>query len=170
MEFAHDNSEIILGHISGEGIWSKLLMKQNFSVSYNLYEIAVLLSEKCGYAAFLNLVKEIIPDSVSDRGEVMIDYDDMFFMSHKIDRLNSLKVTGGKEFAIPYLDEVRRLKQDGRMDIMIRSDKYVRRSFYLDYSPKGRFDLTMEDLLNKLLYGKVDYPRAAEVYNVVNYY
>lgn len=170
LEFAHDNSEIILGHISGEGIWSKLLMKQNFSVSYNLYEIAVLLSEKCGYAAFLNLVKEIIPDSVSDRGEVMIDYDDMFFMSHKIDRLNSLKVTGGKEFAIPYLDEVRRLKQDGRMDIMIRSDKYVRRSFYLDYSPKGRFDLTMEDLLNKLLYGKVDYPRAAEVYNVVNYY
>ena len=113
-------------------------------------------------------MKTVIPDSIPDRGEVMIDFDDMMFVEHKIDKLNDLHVTGRKEFAQPYLDAVHSLKDDGTILRLIKSDAYTCRSFYLNELPKGRFSRTMEDVLNRVLYGKVDYKRAEKVYYSIN--
>lgn len=60
------------------------------------------------------------------------------------------------------------MKNNGSIGMLIRSDIYTRRSFYLDYIPKGRYDRAMEDLLNKVLYGKIDQKRAGQVYYAIN--
>ena len=92
----------------------------------------------------------------------------MLLISHKIDKLNNLQVTGGKDFAKPYIEAVRALRKEGTLDRLNLSDKYVRRSFYLSSIPKGRYGRTMEAVLNKVLYGKVDIKRADKVYYAIN--
>ena len=92
----------------------------------------------------------------------------MMFIEHKIDKLNNLQVTGGKEFARPYLDAVHSLKDDGTITRLLKTDEYIRRSFYLNGLFKGRYIRTMEDVLNRVLYNKVDYERAGRVYYAIN--
>ena len=109
----------------------------------------------------------IFPKTLPNSGDVLLDNEDMMFLEHKIDKLNDLQVTGS-EFAKRYLEEEKRMKEEGIVHTLIQSDIYMRRSFYLDYLPKGRYDRAMEDLLNKLLYCKVDQMRADQVYYAIN--
>ena len=147
---------------------NQLSLIPNFSVSRNLFEIARLFLEKFGYDDFLNIMHPIIPDELPDRGDVMIDFKDMMFIEHKIDKLNNLQVTGGKEFAKPYLEKIKEMQLNGIVDLLIRSDIYTRRSFYLKGAPIGRYCRAMEDVLNEVLYGKVDNKRASRVYYAIN--
>ena len=141
---------------------------RSFSVSRNLYEIALVLSERCEYNGLLEKMGTIFPDTMPDRGDVLIDSEDMMFIEHKIDELNNLQVTGRKEFARPYLDAVHSLKNDGTITRLFKVDAYIRRSFFLNGLPKGRYIRTMENVLNRVLYGKVDYERARRVYYAIN--
>ena len=168
LEITTIHPQTVLKRISDESIQKKLCGINNFSVSRNLLEMALLFAEKCNDEGLLSMLKPIIPDTISDRGDVMLDNSDMMLIDYKIDKLNSYKVTGGKEFAKPYLEEVRALGNEEQIDKLNKSDIYIRRSFYLDYIPKGRYMRTMEDVLNKVLYGKVDGKRADVVYYAIN--
>lgn len=168
LEIATENPSLVLEIIRVENVWKQLCTITNFSVSRNLYKIAKVLSDECGYDDFLNGIKLVIPDTMPNRGDVMMDSGDVMFIEHKIDKLNELQVTGGKEFAKPYLDEVQIMRNNGTIKMLIQSDKYTRRSFYLNYIPKGRYVRTMDEILNKILYGKVDYKRADKVYYTIN--
>lgn len=167
-EITNSHPEKVLTSMREGSLQNQLSLISNFSVSRNLCEIAKLFSEKCGYDDFLNIMHPIIPDELPDRGDVMIDFKDMMFIEYKIDKLNNLQVTGGKEFAKPYMEKIKEMQLNGIVDLLIRSDIYTRRSFYLKGAPVGRYGRTMEDVLNKVLYGKVDYKRASRVYYVIN--
>ena len=168
LEIANSHPETVLTYMRAGNLQNHLSLIPDFSVSRNLYEIAQILSEKCGYNDFLNVMCSIIPDALPDRGDVMIDFKDAMFIEHKIDKLNNLQVTGGKEFAKPYMEKVKEMQASGTVDLLIRSDIYTRRSFYLQGAPIGRYGRAMEDVLNKVLYGKVDYKRASRVYYAIN--
>lgn len=168
LEITNSHPENVLTSMREGSLQNKLSLISNFSVSRNLYEIAKLFSEKCGYDVFLSIMHPIIPDELPDRGDVMIDFKDMMFIEYKIDKLNNLQVTGGKEFAKPYMEKIKEMQLDGIVDLLIRSDRYTRRSFYLKSAPVGRYGRTMEDVLNTILYGKVDYKRASRVYYAIN--
>lgn len=168
LDIASSSPIIVLEKVRLEDTRNRLCEVRDFSVSRNLYEMALILADNCGYDGLLQIVRYIIPDTLPDRGDVMLENKDMMFIEHKIDKLNNLGVTGGREFAKPYLDLVHSLENDGSITRLIDSDKYIRRSFYLDYFPKGRYDRAMEDVLNKVLYGKVDYNRACQVYYAIN--
>ena len=127
-----------------------------------------MFAEKFNNDGFLKILNPIMPDTLMDRGDVVLDSRDMMFIEHKIDKLNSYKVTGGKEFAKPYMEEIQELEKDGLISKLNKSDIYIRRSFYLNYLPKGRYMRTMEDVLNRVLYGKVDKKRADRVYYAIN--
>ena len=168
LEITNSHPEQVMTYIRERNLQNQLSLIPNFSVSRNLYEIAKLFSEKCGYDDFLNIMHPIIPDELPDRGDVMIDFKDMMFIEYKIDKLNNLQVTGGKEFAKPYIEKIKEMQFNGIVDLLIKSDIYTRRSFYLKDAPVGRYGRTMEDVLNKVLYGKVDYKRASRVYYAIN--
>lgn len=168
LEIASSTPDIVLEKVRLDNRQNRLCEVRDFSVSRNLYEVGLILANSCDYGDLLQIVQDIIPDSLPDRGDVMLENKDMMFIDYKIDKLNGLKVTGGKEFAKPYLDLVHSLESDGSISKLINSDKYIRRSFYLDYFPKGRYGMTMEDVMNKVLYGKVDYNRAGQVYDAIN--
>lgn len=168
LEITIEKPFIVLECIQSDYEQKELLSVRNFSVSRNLYEIALVLSEKCGYNSLLEKMKTIFPNTMTDRGDVLIDFEDMMFIEHKIDKLNNLQVTGGKEFAQPYLDAVHSLKDDGTITRLLKTDEYIRRSFYLNGLFKGRYIRTMEDVLNRVLYNKVDYERAGRVYYAIN--
>ena len=167
LEAVQDKPKVVLNHLRKENVEEQLLRVENFSVSRNLYEIAKVLVDTEGYDALLKGLEPIIPKTLPDKGDVWIDYDDMMFLDHKIEKLNYLQVTG-KDFAKQYLEEEKLMKNNGSIGMLIRSDIYTRRSFYLDYIPKGRYDRAMEDLLNKVLYGKIDQKRAGQVYYAIN--
>lgn len=167
LEVAQENPKVVLEHIKKNNAESQILDVHNFSVSRNLYEIAKVISDKLGDDDLLIKMLAIFPKTLPNRGDVLFDNEDMMFLEHKIDKLNYLQVTGG-EFAKRYLEEEKRMKEKGIVHTLIQSDIYIRRSFYLDYLPKGRYDRAMEDLLNKLLYSKVDQMRAGQVYYAIN--
>lgn len=110
----------------------------------------------------------VIPDTLPDRGDVVFDNKDMLFVEHKIDKLNNLKVTGGSEFAKPYLEAVKEMGGIDKMKMLIKSDHYAARSFYMNVWHEGRYSRTMSDILNRILFGKVDFKRASSVYYVIN--
>lgn len=168
LEIALEGPSIVLEYIQSDDEQKALLNVRSFSVSRNLYEIALVLSERCEYNGLLEKMKTIFPDTMPDRGDVLIDSEDMMFIEHKIDELNNLQVTGRKEFARPYLDAVHSLKNDGTITRLFKVDAYIRRSFFLNGLPKGRYIRTMENVLNRVLYGKVDYERARRVYYAIN--
>lgn len=161
-------SKIACNYLLNVEIQENLCHIPNFSISRNLYLIGSLLSEQCGESSLLERMKTVIPASMPDRDDVMIDIEDMLLISHKIDKLNNLQVTGGKDFAKPYIEAVRALRKEGTLERLNQSDKYVRRSFYLCGIPKGRYVMAMEAVLNKVLYGKVDIKRADKVYYAIN--
>lgn len=164
---AQENPEVVLEHIKKNNVESKMLSVHNFSVSRNLYEIAKVISDILGDDGLLKEMTSIFPQTLPNRRDILFDNEDMMFLEHKIDKLNNLQVTGG-EFAKRYLEEEKRMKENGIVHTLIQSDIYMQRSFYLNYIPKGRYDWVMEDLLNKILYGKVDQKRADQVYYAIN--
>ena len=169
LEMAKDNPDRVLAHTKMKDNEAQLLNIPLFSVSRNLYEMAKVFAEKCGYTDLLAELKSVIPESLPDRGDVWIDFKDKMFVEHKIDMLNNLNVTG-KDFAMLYLDEVHEMAKNGVVSTLIRSGVYVQRSFYLDYPPKGRYSRMMENLFDRILYRKVDNARAGRVYNAINDY
>ena len=168
LEIAKEMPEVVLQHMKDGVIQKQLENVVIFSVSRNLYEIAGLFNEKCGYTSFLNEMKTILPDSLPDRGDVMFDNVQMMFIEHKIDRLNNLGVTGGKEFAVPYLDALKELGGEDRMRMLLKADLYTARSYYKNVWHDGRYSRTMINLLDRALYGKVDSKRANSVYYAIN--
>lgn len=168
LEIALEGPSIVLEYIQSDDEQKALLNVRSFSVSRNLYEIALVLSERCEYNGLLEKMKTIFPDKIADRSDVLIDFEDMMLVGQKIDKLNNLQVTGRKEFAQPYLDTVHSLKNDGTITTLFKADEYIRRSFYLNGLSKGRYIRTMEDVLDRVLYGKVDYERARRVYYAIN--
>lgn len=168
LEIALEGPSIVLEYIQSDDEQKALLNVRSFSVSRNLYEIALVLSERCEYNGLLEKMKTIFPDKIADRSDVLIDFEDMMLVGQKIDKLNNLQVTGRKEFAQPYLDTVHSLKNNGTITRLFKADEYIRRSFYLNGLSKGRYIRTMEDVLDRVLYGKVDYERARRVYYAIN--
>ena len=166
-EIAKENPNMVLDHIKKKDNETQLLRVHLFSVSRNLFEVAKIFAEKCGYTDLLNKMKSVIPRSLPDRGDIWIDFEDKMFVEHKIDRLNDLNVTG-RDFATQYLDEVHNMSKDGVIKMLIQSGVYVQRSFYLTYPPKGRYSRKMENLFDRILYGKVDGVRAGRVYYAIN--
>lgn len=166
-EIAKENPNMVLDHIKKKDNETQLLRVHLFSVSRNLFEVAKIFAEKCGYTDLLNKMKSVIPSSLPDRGDIWIDFEDKMFVEHKIDRLNDLNVTG-RDFATQYLDEVHNMSKDGVIKMLIQSGVYVQRSFYLTYPPKGRYSRKMENLFDRILYGKVDGVRAGRVYYAIN--
>ncbi len=130
--------------------------------------MAQLLKDQFGYDAFLNEMNTHIPDALPDRGDVMLENKEMLFIEHKIDKLNNLKVTGGWEFANPYLEGLRVLGGEERMKLLMKADHYTARSYYMNVWHEGRYSRTMTDLLDRVLYGKVDSKRAGSVYYAIN--
>ena len=82
--------------------------------------------------------------------------------------VNGLKVTGGREFAKPYLDALKEMGGMDKMSVLIKADHYAARSFYMRTWHEGRYDRTMSDILNRVLYGKIDYKRADRAYYAIN--
>lgn len=168
LEITKVNPNVVLQYLQSVEVQKELSEVVNFSVSRNLYEIALLLQKQCGQDVFLDFMKSIIPDSLPDRNDVMFDNNDMLFIEHKIDKLNYLKVTGGREFAKPYLEAVKEMGGIEKMSMLIKSDRYAARSFYMSVWHEGRYDRTMSDILDRVLYGKIDYKRAARAYYAIN--
>ncbi len=167
LDLTQENPKAVLAHLRKDDVEEQLLSVLNFSVSRNLFEMAKVFAEIEVNDTLQKRVSTIIPETLPDKGEVWFDNEDMMFLEHKIEKLNYLQVTG-KDFAELYLEEEQLMKNNGSIGMLIRSDIYTRRSFYLDYIPKGRYDRTMESLLNKVLYGKIDQKRAGQVYYAIN--
>lgn len=167
LDLAKVHPDMVLSHMKMKDNEVQLLHVSLFSVSRNLYEMAKVFAEKCGYVNLLNELKSVIPESLPDRGDVWIDFDDKMFVGHKIDRLNDLNVTG-RDFATQYLEEVHEMAKNGSIKMLIRSGMYVQRSFYLDYPTLGRYSKIMENLFDRILYSKVDSARAGHVYYAIN--
>lgn len=140
---------------------------ENFSVSRNLYEIGGLLASSIGYEDLQDVMTLIIPDACADRGDTWFNDIDMMFIEHKIDELNDLQVLGSS-FARQYLAVVQPLCKNGGLENMIRSDMYVRRSFFINNWASSRYDRIMMNAINKALYGVVDKARLDRVYYIIN--
>lgn len=168
LEMTKEMPEAVLSHMENSDVQKQLEGITVFSVSRNLFEMACLFKDKCGYDSFINDMKVIFPDVLPDRGDVMSENIDMMFIEYKIDKLNNLKVTGGREFARPYLDALQVMGGINRMELLIKADRYTARSYYMNVWNGGRYSRTMTDLLDRVLYGKVDSKRASRVYYAIN--
>lgn len=168
LEIAKEMPEVVQQHMENDELQKQLIGFPNFSVSRNIYEIARIFKDRCGYEDLWNDMQSVVPDGMPDRGDVVLDNSDMMFIEHKIDKLNNLKVTGGREFARPYLEALKEIGGQDRMKILMKADHYTARSYYMNVWHNGRYNRTMIDLLDRVLHGKVDSKRAGCVYYAIN--
>lgn len=159
--------DFVVKYIKGKVVQEQLLKVESFSVSWNLYQISTILSRLSNFHDLQDAMDSIVPRALPDKGEVMIDFYDMD-IERKIDLLNNLKVTGGKEFAMPFEDKMSKMMADGSLEKLMKADYYIKRSFYHSSNPKGRYNRHIVSFIDSLLYGKVDVRRGTSVYQVIN--
>lgn len=140
----------------------------NFSVARNLFELADILKQRLNDSGLYDALASKFPVHCEDRADVMINSEDMLFVSNIVDKLNCLQVLGGN-FARRYLDKLKEYQVSHRDWQIITADRYVQRSFFLNYNANMRHVSYMLDIINHCLYGQIDQRRMDAVYDAINY-
>lgn len=167
-DLAEEHSTVIVELLQEHNTVVRLSEIHNFSVSYNLFLVAKTLKDKEGFCELYDLLVEIFPNKLPIRGEVCLDNKYTIFIDHIIDKLNYHGVTGGKDFAIPYMEIVKPMYDSAEIENLITTDKYIQRSFYLNTIYDSRYNRTMMSIIDGILYGKVDIAKAGTVYYIIN--
>lgn len=164
------NPTLAGNYLNNHELCQKLTSVKNFSVSFDLYTIAAEMTKIDGDCYLWNIVSTIFPAELPDRGDVCISHKNMmFYIEPIIDKLNDLNVLG-REFAVPYEEELSEMWRMGTIDNACRADAYIQRSFFLAYAEGNRYGRLMRNVMNKLLYGRVDKNRCEDVFWAINKY
>lgn len=166
-DVAKDDAHIILPMLDDQSLVEKLAGVTNFSVSNNLYNMAFELDRQCHYSNLLKKIEITFPDNLPEKGDIMLDYEKMMFIEHEIDKLDNLHVLGA-DFAKKYLTEVNSLIKSSQIFNMIKTDIYIRRSFFLQYVYNGRYLRMMNDIIDRILYSTIDKGKRDLVYDAIN--
>lgn len=143
-----------------------ILSIKHFTILKNYYDISINLNKINFLDLYLKL-KNLFPLNIIVTGEVYLDEDYLDDIEYELRELNSLQILNGK-FANDLLLNISQYCDGLSVQEYIKSDGYLKRSFYTEQNPKGRFQILLKHALNVAITPRVDQKNLNDVFEILN--
>jgi len=156
IDFLEKNIEII----------NEICKIEHFTIKKNLIEIAKNLEVK-GFNQLYLKIQSTIPKSIVLSGEVSLEGDFLDFIQYEIDNLN-YELFLDAEFCIKlnlYIDDY---CDSLSKEEILKSDKYLKRSFYINENVLGRYHYYLKHALNNAINHRVSENSFESINEIIN--
>ncbi|WP_312171859.1 serine protease [Chryseobacterium sp.] len=139
---------------------------KHFTVKKNLLEMSINLN-KIGYSQCYTKIQNLIPESIILTGEVSFEEDYIKPIQDIIDDLNYQLFLDGK-FCLTFNQLMDEYCQPLSKIEVVKSDKYLSRSFYNEDRIIGRYKYILRHALNNSILHRMDKNNIDNIYNIIN--
>ena len=139
---------------------------EHFTIFKNYLDISINLI-KVNYKVLYDTLTRKIPKTKIITGEVILDEDYLSPIRYEIDYFNEMQILN-KEFCERLKNKVHEYCQPLLPYDILKSDKYVKRSFYNDTYYEGRYPELLNYALNHAIMCRIDEKNVDEVYEYLN--
>ncbi len=139
---------------------------QHFSIKYNFVSLADNL-EVHGFKVLKEAIEVTIPDTVVDSGDVFLEESYLAPIEYEITELNEMGLLD-KKFCNGLLASIEEYCAPLTPNELMKSDRYLERSFYDESDVEGRQIVILNYALNKAILENVDKGRMERVFKILN--
>ena len=166
-EIGNNNPNLIIDFLNqNPELIGKISEINHFTIKKNLINLAVVLNEK-GFDGLLLKIQRSIPKSIDSSGEVYLEEDFLKLIQYEIDELNDETILDEnfcKKLIIlidEYCSPLQKLE-------VVKSDKYLARSFYNEQDFTGRYYYILRHALNNAISHRVDEKNIELIDEIIN--
>jgi len=166
-EIGNNNPNLIIDFLSqNPELIGEISEIDHFTIKKNLINLAVFLNEK-GFDSLLLKIQGSIPKSIASAGEVYLEEDFLNLIQYEIDELNEESILDENfcKKLIMLIDEYCNPLQ--KLEV-VKSDKYLERSFYNEQDFTGRYYYILRHALNKAISHRVDENNIELIDEIIN--
>lgn len=145
---------------------NKLSEIDHFTIKKNFLDIGVNLS-KNGDDLLYEVMESSYEESITSTKEAFLDEDYLLPIRYYIDQLETLNIIN-KVFCQNLLNYIGENSTSLSLTDYVKSDRYLRRSFYEAPSYEGRYYYFLRHALNVALCGQVPRNQLEQVYDIIN--
>lgn len=161
------NPEIIKKTLETEpGFVSQIANLSHFTIKYNFIVLANNI-QKIGYKKLEDEINKTILDSPIKTGDIFLEEDFLRPIDDTLEELNNQELLNGKFCEILTSKVKEYCFQLEPIDI-VKSDKYLRRSFYNETQYRGRYDDILNHALNTAITSVVNKDNLKTIYEILN--
>lgn len=150
LEISSENPDLIIEFLNKNNeVIDEISKTEHFTIKKNLIDLAKNLDDK-GFNQLHLKIQSTIPKSIILSGEVSLEDDYLDFIQYEIDDLNEELFLDGKfclklnELIDNYCNSL------NKIDVM-KSDKYLKRSFYTNEDVLGRYQYYLRHAINNAI-------------------
>lgn len=147
-------------------IIDEILLLSHITILKNLLDISINLN-RIGFSNLFEKIQNSIPNTAILLGEVFFEESHLFLMQDVIDGLNS-ELLLDSEFCLKINKLLNEYCFPLSKEEVIKSDKYLKRSFENDNMTIGRYDYFIRHALNKAIFHRVSKDNIGIIYNYIN--
>ncbi|MDO6737380.1 serine protease [Wenyingzhuangia sp. 2_MG-2023] len=161
------NPEIIIKTLETEpGFVSQIAKLSHFTIKYNYIVLANNI-QKIGYKKLENEINKTILDSPIKTGDIFLEEDFLRPIDDTLEELNNEELLNGK-FCEILTSKVKEYCYPLKPIDLIKSDKYLRRSFYDETQYRGRYDDILNHALNTAITSVVNKNNLKTIFEILN--
>ncbi|MFT4847695.1 MAG: hypothetical protein ACI8ZO_000286 [Flavobacteriales bacterium] len=161
------NPEIIKKTLEIEpGLVNQITNLTHFTIKYNFIVLANNIKE-IGYKKLEDELNKTILDSPIKTGDIFLEEDFLTPIEDTLEKLNNAKLLNG-EFCKILTSKVKEYCYQLKPIDVVKSDKYLRRSFYNETQYRGRYDDILNYSLNTAITSVVNKDNMKTIYEILN--
>lgn len=157
IEFLNKNIEVI----------DEISKIEHFTIKKNLIDLAKNLDDK-GFNQLHLRIQSTIPKSIILSGEVSLEDDYLDFIQYEIDDLNEELFLDGK-FCLKLNELIDNYCNSLNKIDVVKSDKYLKRSFYTNEDVLGRYQYYLKHALNNAISHRMDKNNIELINEIINH-
>lgn len=165
-EISQTNIDLLKSILMSDDFVERINQIEHFTIFKNYLDISINLI-KVNYKVLYDTLTRKIPKTKIITGEVILDEDYLSPIRYEIDYFNEMQILN-KEFCERLKNKVHEYCQPLLPYDILKSDKYVKRSFYNDTYYEGRYPELLNHALNHAIMCRIDEKNVDEVYEYLN--
>lgn len=167
IEIANENSHLIIELLNqNPELIDEICKIEHFTIKKNLINLAVVLNDK-GYDNLLLKIQGSIPKSITSSGEVFLEEDFLNLIQYEIDELNDESLLDEK-FCVTLNKLIDEYCKPLQKSEVVKSDKYLARSFYNEQDFTGRYYYILRHALNNAISHRIDENNIEIIDEIIN--
>ena len=150
LEISSENPDLIIEFFNkNNDVIDEISKIEHFTIKKNLIDLAKNLDDK-GFNQLHLKIQSTIPKSIILSGEVSLEDDYLDFIKYEIDDLNEELFLDGK-FCLKLNELIDNYCNSLNKKDVVKSDKYLKRSFYTNEDVLGRYQYYLRHALNNAI-------------------
>lgn len=167
LEISSENPDLIIEFFSkNKDVIDEISKIEHFTIKKNLIDLAKNLDDK-GFNQLHLKIQSTIPKSIILSGEVSLEDDYLDFIQYEIDDLNE-KLFLDAKFCLNLNLNIDDYCDSLSKEEILKSDKYLKRSFYTTENVLGRYNYYLKHALNNAINHRISENNIELVDEIIN--